>query len=112
MVAVAAAQSLRAVGQDPAFEEGVAFVFAELWQVGAGSVPGLGEEGRSVLLNQAVQRGPLGDGGGESRLSRRMRRARRTASDCKPMCALQVVAGMGLPVSTRCPMPNLIQRGN
>ena len=31
-----------------------------LRQVGAGSVFGLGEEGRGVLLNQAVQRGLLG----------------------------------------------------
>ena len=32
----------------------------ELRQVGAGCVFGLGEEGRGVLLNQAVQRGLLG----------------------------------------------------
>ena len=42
-----------------AFEEGVELVFDELRQVGAGSVFGLGEEGRGVLLKQAVQRGLL-----------------------------------------------------
>ena len=46
-----------AVGQDAAFEEGVELVFDELRQVGVGSVLGLGEEGRGVLLHQAVQRG-------------------------------------------------------
>jgi len=43
--------------QDAAIQEGVEFVFDELRQVGAGGVLGLGEEGRSVLLHQAVQRG-------------------------------------------------------
>ena len=37
--------------QDAAFQEGVQFVLHELRQVGAGSVLGLGEEGRGVLLN-------------------------------------------------------------
>ena len=45
------------MGQDAAFEEGVELVFDELRQVGAGSVFGLGEEGRGVLLYQAVERG-------------------------------------------------------
>ena len=40
-----------------AFEEGVELVFDELRQAGAGSVFSLSDEGRSVLLNQAVQRG-------------------------------------------------------
>ena len=60
MAAVAAAQPQEAVGQDAAFEERVEFVFDELRQVGAGCVFGLGEQGRSVLLNQAVQHGLLG----------------------------------------------------
>ena len=38
-----------------AFEERVELVLDELRQVGAGSVFGLGEEGRGVLLHQAVQ---------------------------------------------------------
>ena len=42
-----------------AFEEGVELVFDELRQVGAGSVFGLGEESRGVLLHKAVQRGLL-----------------------------------------------------
>ena len=42
-----------------AFEEGVELVFDELRQVGAGSVFGLGEESRGVLLHQSVQRGLL-----------------------------------------------------
>jgi hypothetical protein len=50
-------QAQEAVGQDAAFGEGVELVFDELRQVGAGSVFGLGEEGGSVLLHQAVQRG-------------------------------------------------------
>ena len=57
MAAFAAAQSQEAVREDAAFEESVELVFDELRQVGAGSVFGLGEEGRGVLLNQAVQRG-------------------------------------------------------
>ena len=43
-----------------AFEEGVELVLHKLRQVGAGSGFGLGEEGRGVLLHQAVQRGLLG----------------------------------------------------
>ena len=50
---VAAAQAQEAVGQDAAFEEGVELVLHELRQVGAGSVFGLGEEGRGVLLNRS-----------------------------------------------------------
>jgi hypothetical protein len=58
--AVAAAQAQEAVGKDAAFEEGVELIFDELRQVGACSVFGLRDEGRGVLLNQAVQRGLLG----------------------------------------------------
>ena len=43
--------------QDAALQEGVELVLDELRQVGAGSVFGLGEEGRRVLQYQAVQRG-------------------------------------------------------
>ena len=46
-----------AMRQDAAIQEGVELVFDELRQVGAGGVLGLGEEGRSVLRHQAVQRG-------------------------------------------------------
>ena len=42
-----------AVGQDAAFEECVKLVFDKLRQVGTGSVSGLGEESRGVLLHQA-----------------------------------------------------------
>ena len=59
MAAVAAVEAQEAVGQDAAFEKGVELVFDELRKVGAGSVFGLGEEGRGVLLNPAVQRGLL-----------------------------------------------------
>ena len=48
------------MGQDAALEEGVELILDELRQVGAGSVFGLGEERRCVLLHQAVQRGLLG----------------------------------------------------
>ena len=48
------------MGEDAAFQEGLELVFEERRQVGTGSVFGLGEEGRSVLLNQAVQHGLLG----------------------------------------------------
>ena len=60
MAAVAAAQAQEAVRQDAALQEGVELVFDKLRQVGAGSVFGLGEESRCVLLHQAVQRGLLG----------------------------------------------------
>ena len=43
--------------QDAAFEKGVELVFDELRQVGAGSVFGLSEESRGVLLRQVVQHG-------------------------------------------------------
>ena len=59
MAAVAATQPQEAVGQDAALEEGVELVFDELRQVRAGRGFGLGEEGRGVLLHQAVQRGLL-----------------------------------------------------
>ena len=51
MAAVAAAQAQEAEGQDAAFEESVELVFDELRQVGAGSVLGLPDEGRGVLLH-------------------------------------------------------------
>jgi len=57
VAAVAAAQAQEAVGQDAAFEEGVELVFDELRQFGAGLSLNLREEGRRVLLHQAVQRG-------------------------------------------------------
>ena len=60
LAAVAAVQPQEAVGQDAAVEEGVELVLDELRQIGAGSGLGLGDEGRSVLLHQAVQRGLLG----------------------------------------------------
>ena len=59
VAAVAAAQAQEAVGQDAAFEEGVELVLDELRQVGSGGSFGLGDEGRGVLLHQAVQRGLL-----------------------------------------------------
>ena len=63
VAAVAAVQAQEAVGQDAAFEEGVALIFDKLRQVGSGSVFGLGETGRGVLLHQAVQRGLFRAGG-------------------------------------------------
>ena len=42
------------MGEDAAFQEGLELVFEERRQVGTGSVFGLGEEGRGVLLHQAV----------------------------------------------------------
>jgi len=57
VAAVATAQAQEAVGQDAAFEEGVELVLDELRQVCAGSVFGLSEERRGVLLHKAVQRG-------------------------------------------------------
>ena len=57
VAAVAAVQAQEAVGQDAALEEGVELVFDELRQVCAGSVFGLSEERRGVLLHKAVQRG-------------------------------------------------------
>ena len=60
VAAITAAQAQEAVGQDAAFQEGVELVLDELRQAGAGSDFGLGEEGRSVLLHQTVQRGLLG----------------------------------------------------
>jgi len=58
--AISTAQPQEPVGQDAAFQEGVELVLDELRQVSAGSVFGLGEESRGVLLHQAVQRGLLG----------------------------------------------------
>ena len=49
---MAAVQAQEAVGQDGAFEEGNELILDKLQQVGAGSVFGLGEEGRSVLLRR------------------------------------------------------------
>jgi hypothetical protein len=57
IAAVTAALAQEAVGQDAAFEKGVELVIDELRQVGPGGGFGLGEEGRGVLLPQAVQRG-------------------------------------------------------
>ena len=57
MTAVAAVQAQEAVRQDAALQKRVELVLDELRQVGAGSVLGLREEGRGVLLHQAVQRG-------------------------------------------------------
>ena len=45
------------MGQDAALEERVVLVLDELRQIGACSVFGLRDEGRGVLLHQAVQRG-------------------------------------------------------
>jgi hypothetical protein len=59
VAAVAAAQAQESVGKDAAFEEGVELVFDELRLVGPGGHLCLGEEGRGVLLHQAVQRGLL-----------------------------------------------------
>lgn len=56
---VASAQAQEAVGQDAALQEGVDFGFDEQRQVSACSVFGLRDEGRGVLLQQAVQRGLL-----------------------------------------------------
>ena len=57
MTAVAAAQLQEAMSLYVTCDEGVELVFDELRQVGAGSVFGLGKEGRGVLLHQAVKRG-------------------------------------------------------
>jgi len=59
VAAVSTAQPQKAVRQDAAFEEGVELVLHELRQVGAGGRLCLGDEGRGVLLHQAVQRGLL-----------------------------------------------------
>lgn len=56
VAAVAAVQAQSAVGQRAALQERVELVPDELRQVGAGSVFGLGEEGRAVLPHQAVRR--------------------------------------------------------
>jgi hypothetical protein len=56
--AVAAVQPQEAVRQDAAFEEGVELVLDELRQVGPCGRLGLREEGRGLLLHQAVKRGP------------------------------------------------------
>ena len=45
------------VGQDGAFEQGVELVFDGLRQVGSGLGLSLRDEGRSVMLHQAVRRG-------------------------------------------------------
>jgi len=57
VAAVAAAQSQEAVGQDAALQEGVELILDELRQVGASLGLSLLDEGRRVLLHQAVQRG-------------------------------------------------------
>ena len=60
VAAVGAAQAQETVRQDAALEEGVELVLDELEQAGAGGGVDLGEEGRDVLLHQAVQRRLLG----------------------------------------------------
>ena len=57
VAAVAAVRSQEAVGQDAAFEEGVERVLDELRQVGPGPGLSLRDEGRGMLLHQAVRRG-------------------------------------------------------
>ena len=52
VAATLAAQAQKAVGQDAASEEGVELFLDELRQVGAGSVFGLDEERRSMLLHR------------------------------------------------------------
>jgi hypothetical protein len=59
VAAAAIPQSQKAVGQDAALQESVELILHELWQVGSGSRLGLREEGRGVLLQQAVQRIPF-----------------------------------------------------
>ena len=59
VAAIATAQAQEAVRQDAALKKRVELVLDELRQAGAGLL-GLGEEGLSVLLHQAVQRGLLG----------------------------------------------------
>ena len=54
MAAVDAVQAQEAMCQDAALQESVELVLHELRRVGTGSVFGLGEEGRSVLLHQNV----------------------------------------------------------
>lgn len=56
VAAVAAVQSQKAVSQDAAFEEGVELSLDGMRQVCAGSVFGLSEKRRGVLLHKAVQR--------------------------------------------------------
>ena len=51
VAAVAAVQAQEAMGQDAALKEGVELVFDKLRQVCAGSVFGLSEERRGVLLH-------------------------------------------------------------
>ena len=55
--AVCAAQPQESVGEDAAFEKSVELVLHELRQIRPGGGFGLGEEGRGMLLHQAVQRG-------------------------------------------------------
>ena len=57
VAAVATTQAQEAVGQDAAFEERVELILPKLRQIGADGGLSLREEGRSVLLHQAVQRG-------------------------------------------------------
>jgi hypothetical protein len=57
VAAVASAQAQETVRHHAALEEGVEFVRHELRQLGAHGCLGFGEEGRGVLLDQALQRG-------------------------------------------------------
>jgi hypothetical protein len=59
VTAVAAAQSQETVREDAALQERVELVLHELRQVGSGGRLCFGDEGRRVLLHQAVQRGLL-----------------------------------------------------
>ena len=52
--------------QDAGFEEGVELALDELRQIGPGGGFSFGEEGRGMLLLQAVQRGLVSGGGARS----------------------------------------------
>jgi hypothetical protein len=70
VAAILAAQAQKAVGQDAASEEGVELFLDELRQVGAGSVFGLDEERRSMLLHRQLSPGRARLGDSEDRLLR------------------------------------------
>ena len=57
MATVTAAQPQEAVGRDAARQEGVELILYEMRQVSPCTRLRLGDEGRGVLLYQAVQRG-------------------------------------------------------
>jgi len=60
VTALAASQPQGAADQDAATREGFEIVLDEPGQLGAGVGLGVGDEARSMLLHQAVQRGLLG----------------------------------------------------